>query len=188
MKTTKLISLLLAGMMLFGIFAMTASAEPITFTTEVKNGRLYGVPVGGTLSNLKNRYANSAVTATNSHGAVLADAAKMATGYIVTVNATSYVAIVLGDINGDANLDAIDYTLAKRAVLGTYTMDTYELAAATVDVDRLTEDTTDDSMDSLKYVKIKRAVLGTYDINERYTCDPYDPGADDDVNGWTSWV
>ena len=63
---------------------------------------------------------------------------------------------LLGDVNGDGVFDAIDYVMAKRSVLGTFTLN--ELQIARADVNR------DGNVDAIDYAMIKRHVLGTYTI------------------------
>ncbi len=63
-------------------------------------------------------------------------------------------AVVKGDMNGDGSVTAVDYMMAKRTVLGTYTPSPAAFRAAAV-----TNGVTVRAMD---YVKIKRVVLGTY--------------------------
>ncbi len=63
-----------------------------------------------------------------------------------------------GDINGDTTLDALDYALLKRAVLGTYEMSGDAMSYADINKD--------DNIDALDYALLKRAVLGTYTIEQ----------------------
>ena len=64
------------------------------------------------------------------------------------------LAVVKGDLNGDGTVNAMDYAMAKRIVLGTH-----EASAATIRAAAITDGVTVRAMD---YVKIKRVVLGTY--------------------------
>ena len=63
-------------------------------------------------------------------------------------------AVVKGDMNGDGAVTPMDYMLAKRTVLGTYTPSPAATRAAAV--------TNGVSVRPIDYVKIKRVVLGTY--------------------------
>ncbi|MBR6553546.1 MAG: hypothetical protein IKT91_02960, partial [Clostridia bacterium] len=64
------------------------------------------------------------------------------------------LAVVKGDLNGDGTVNAVDYAMAKRIVLGTY-----EASAVAIRAAAITDGVTVRAMD---YVKIKRVVLGTY--------------------------
>ena len=61
-----------------------------------------------------------------------------------------------GDINGDGKVTSADYTMCKRAVLGTYVLSEKQLIAA--DVDGNGKITVKD------YALLKRAVLGTFTL------------------------
>ena len=62
----------------------------------------------------------------------------------------------LGDVNGDDSIDAIDYAMAKRAVLKTFDLDEDQTKRADVDKDG--------EISAIDYAMIKRHVLGTYKI------------------------
>lgn len=181
MNTKKLIALLLTVLFLVSVFAIPASAASVTFRPETRNGKIYGIPVGTTVSVLKTAYYNASVQVTNASGISVANSDLIGTGYIVKLNGVSYTAVVLGDVNGDATLSATDYIVIRRVCAGTYTTSNIALEAAGVDVENGDEPTT------LHYIKVKRAVMGTYDMNVDYNCDPYDPTQDE--SGWTEgWV
>jgi len=61
---------------------------------------------------------------------------------------------VLGDVDGDDDVDATDYVLVKRAVLKTYELSEEQFAVADIDGDG--------DVDVTDYVLVKRMVLGTY--------------------------
>ena len=61
-----------------------------------------------------------------------------------------------GDLNGDGLIDTLDYMMLKRAVLGTFTLNDEQKAAA--DVNR------DHDIDALDYMMVKRHVMGTFKI------------------------
>ena len=63
---------------------------------------------------------------------------------------------VLGDIDGNGKIDAVDYVMVKRSVLNTFKLDEYQKSAADVNCDG--------TVDAVDYVMIKRHVLGTYTI------------------------
>lgn len=63
---------------------------------------------------------------------------------------------VTGDLNGNGVVDAADYMLLKRAVLGTFTLTDEQKAVADVNGDG--------NVNAMDYMLVKRAVLGTYVI------------------------
>ena len=63
---------------------------------------------------------------------------------------------VPGDVTGDGAVNALDYAMLKRSVLGTYELAEDRLAAADVNGDG--------AIDALDYAMVKRHVLGTYVI------------------------
>ena len=64
-----------------------------------------------------------------------------------------------GDINGDGKINASDYLLAKRIVLGTFDCNLKQRAAADVN--------TDGKNNSTDYLLVKRHVLGTYTLQQK---------------------
>ncbi|MBR2900703.1 MAG: hypothetical protein IKC39_00500 [Clostridia bacterium] len=181
MNTKKIIAFLLATLFLVSAFAFSASAASVTFKPETRNGKIYGIPVGATVSVLKNAYYNVSVQVTNANGISVANSDPIGTGYTVKLNGISHTAVVLGDVNGDATLSATDYITIRRVCAATYTTTNIALEAAGVDVENGEDATT------MHYIRVKRAVMGTYDMNMEYNCDPYDPTQDE--SGWTpGWV
>lgn len=63
---------------------------------------------------------------------------------------------VSGDINEDGKIDAVDYMLLKRYVLGTYGIADEKKAVADVNRDR--------QINAVDYMLLKRHVPGTYKI------------------------
>lgn len=64
---------------------------------------------------------------------------------------------ICGDVNRDGALDASDYMMLKRCVLGTYQLE--EVARRVADVNR------DGVVDAVDYMAVKRAVLGTFTLD-----------------------
>ncbi len=62
----------------------------------------------------------------------------------------------IGDVDGDGVYTALDYSLLKRYVVGTYQMSESQLAISDIN--------DDGRIDSIDYVLLKRAVVGTYVI------------------------
>ena len=59
-----------------------------------------------------------------------------------------------GDINGNGELDTLDYMILKRSILGTYTLSADEASRADVNLDG--------EVSSMDYMMLKRVILGTY--------------------------
>ena len=84
-----------------------------------------------------------------------------------------------GDVDGDGEVNARDYIITKRIVLGTYTATAEQAEAADVNKDG--------EVNSKDYIMIKRVVLGTYTFKDD---DPGtgtdDPTIQDPENAWCS--
>ena len=61
-----------------------------------------------------------------------------------------------GDVNGDGNVNATDYLMLKRAVLGTFALSDQKKAAADINGDG--------NVNATDYLMLKRVVLGTYNL------------------------
>ena len=79
------------------------------------------------------------------------------TGYKVFISGKEYSVSVRGDCSGNGVVDAPDYAMTKRTVLGTFEPNEPQLYAMCLSG-------TDDP-GAFDYVMIKRHVLGTYNIN-----------------------
>lgn len=66
--------------------------------------------------------------------------------------------VMLGDVNGDEEVNAVDYMMVKRSVLGKYELDKTQKYAADVNENG--------RVDAADYAMVKRHVLGTYQIPE----------------------
>lgn len=181
MKKSKIISLLLVlAMLTASLMPLNVSAkDTISFVPETSNGKVYGIALGSITADVQLAYYNAVVEAYDKNGNKLAAAARIGTGYTVKLNGVSYAAVVMGDVNGDAVLDSLDYLAVKRSYLGTGYVGVLGLEAAGVkEGGRIT---------AINYIMVKRAAFGTYNINRKYSCDPYNPGDND--SGWTpGWV
>lgn len=61
-----------------------------------------------------------------------------------------------GDLNGNGGVDAVDYMMLKRAVLGTYKLSSSQKSAADINGNG--------KVDSVDYAMVKKHVLGTFRI------------------------
>lgn len=89
-----------------------------------------------------------------------------------TSNALADTTQILGDINGDGEINAQDYLLCKRYVLGTCALDKSQLISADVNADGV--------IDGPDYILIKRHAFGNYVITQPEGGDedvvnPYNP-------------
>lgn len=94
------------------------------------------------------------VTVKNSSGKVINLTEKLATGYTINDN---YTVVVLGDMNGDGEADAIDLLLIKRKLLGTQEFNESKEKAADLNKDGI--------IDAIDLLLQKRYLLGTQNIN-----------------------
>lgn len=70
--------------------------------------------------------------------------------------------VALGDVNGDGNIDTVDYIIVKRNVLGTYKFDENP---DTVDISKVCADVNmNGTVDVVDYIMIKRHIIGSYQI------------------------
>ena len=93
---------------------------------------------------------------------------ELLTGDIVTKTADgkavdTVTVVVDGDVDANGAVEAADYLMIKRFILGSHSLSGANLAAAAV---------TGEQPATIDYVKVKRHVLGTYDIFEKYEDEP----------------
>ena len=74
-----------------------------------------------------------------------------------TVYASAASDSVLGDVNGDGNVNVLDYALLKRYVMGIGKLP--EDGQAVADVNK------DGKINAIDYARVKGHVLGTFDIH-----------------------
>ena len=77
-------------------------------------------------------------------------------GFSASFEVTVEPSFAPGDVNGDTNIDATDYLMVKRSVLGTYDLTDGQRSAADVSANG--------EVDTADYLMIKRHVLGSYTI------------------------
>lgn len=68
--------------------------------------------------------------------------------------------IIDGDVNGDGDINVIDYIMVKRQVVGTYTIPGKSFKAAAI--------SDGSKVQTVDYIKVKRHVLNTYNIASQY--------------------
>ena len=105
-----------------------------------------------TVQDIKNVMGDSAVVK-NANGEVLSADAKIGTGYVIN---DTIVVSVLGDVNGDAETNALDAAIILR-----YTVGQYELSEVQKNAGILDEAEVPTALDA---AKILRYTVGQYDI------------------------
>ncbi len=105
--------------------------------------KVYHVADNGTMTDMNAVFENGYYTFTTTHLSfyMLADPAEL---------------FVLGDVNGDSEVDKYDYIALKRAVMGTLDLTDAQQKAADVNGK--------DGVEKYDYILIKRHVMGTYTI------------------------
>lgn len=181
----KLVAVILSTIILLGALCAfpSAAAEEMTFKPTVKGAYLYGIPAKTTFDELAAVLYKTIIDIKSTTGSAVVSGSNtyIGTGFTVSLNGNSYTAVILGDINSDGVITAMDYQMVKRHYLGTYTIpsDAKLLAAG--------DDDLDGSIKAYIYLMIKRHVLGNYDMNINYTV-PYSDYTDDESGWTTSWV
>lgn len=124
----------------------------------LENNILSGVTEDTALEALLTEVVNAeAVTVYDAEGNLVTDmSVKVGTGYVLSYRGIDTTVIIKGDVNGDGAVNARDYMIIKRNVLGMYDMSDVEKLAADVDNTALVE--------ARDYLMIKRHVLGSYNI------------------------
>lgn len=149
---------------------ITIKVGPITELTlnnseyKLENGYLTGVKEKVSAETLLASIANAEKAKIyDQNGKEVTDLTKyVGHGFSIEYNGKKTTVIVMGDVNSNGTVDAIDYALVKRHVLGTFTLSELQLLAANVT-------TTDDAsgrngIGALDYALVKRHVLGTFNI------------------------
>ncbi len=95
-------------------------------------------------------------TVTDKEGNALDENKAIYTGSRVIINEAKYEVIVLGDVNGDGNINSTDFMQVRKAFLKLYSMNSLQGAAA--DVNR------DNTVNSTDFMQIRKHFLGTFEI------------------------
>lgn len=182
MKLSKISAVVLLISIMLSALCVPASAATLKFQPKVESGCICGTDLKTPQTAFRDIFGSRALEIyDNDRKAVPVDSqVNMGTGFTVKVdNRVFYNLVVMGDVNGDGELTPMDYVLVKRAVMGTYKLNSVALRAAEV--------ADGEELRSINYIKIKRAYFGTYDINAPYACEPYESTKPDD--GWSkNWV
>ena len=106
------------------------------------------------------------VTVTSADGAPVSPDEPVRTGLSVRIGEKACLMVLPGDLNGDGEIDILDYTMEKQAVLGVRELPRAAYRAALLDGTDLTVRT---------YTKLKKYVLGTYALFPYGGIQPDDP-------------
>ena len=107
-----------------------------------------------TVADFRNNIENgSAVNITKADGSAVSETQYIATGMQASAPGSdaSYALVVMGDVDGDGNVTALDAVTILKAVIGEITLDSYETkVAADINGDGWVR--ADDAVELLKYV------------------------------------
>ncbi len=136
-------------------FALNANGQKI-YALDTSAERLSGVSPGCTVSQLGTAF-QCAIKVTDSSGKVLSDSAKVGTGFKAVCNngasTESATIVVLGDVDGDAQLSASDVMTVQLSIMGASNLKGIYAAAA--DVSR------SGAIDAVDYITIISKLTGT---------------------------
>lgn len=109
----------------------------------------------------------------DSDGNLLADTDEVYTGCTVHCGKRIYDVSVLGDLNGDGDVDALDYIRFRRAFFGIAKLDNAQLGAALF---------SGEQMRAVDFIRLKRHVMGIIDLYASFTL-PGEPENPDEKPG-----
>ena len=125
---------------------------------SLEGGFLLGAVDNTTVLLLESEFEGE-ITITDSAGAAMQEGDRIGTGCVVDTGTITYAVVILGDVDGNGRITAVDYIMLKRAYLGTYILSEANLAAACIG--GASFPTAQD------YLKLRRHILGSYNIYAR---------------------
>jgi hypothetical protein len=137
------------------VITLAGKIGPIIKPVTINGNYIENITDKMTLIDLKHAFSEN-ISIKDTKGNVITGSTLIGTGSIVRYNGVDYTAIINGDINGDGLVDAKDYLMVKRVILGTFTISTTQLKAACMN-----GTSTPTSKD---YLMIKRHFLGTFNL------------------------
>ena len=137
-----------------------APQESCTLDIRKSDGKYYIFckDEGYTLSQLADNYGANEFSANRLDGKAVGPDEIVGTGALITLNGAQLYLVLLGDTNGDAEINTYDYLLIKRTCLNTYSPLNHQLMAM-----RLAKT---DEITKYDYILLKRHIMGTYNIFE----------------------
>lgn len=129
----------------------TPTPEPEIDISKYNNFKLENTQItcepATTVENIKQKYED--VVIKNANGETITSG-NIGTGYIVEVGGNIYVAIKIGDVNGDGIITSSDYVRIKNKLRGVESLTEYEIIAS--------DATGDGKVTSADYVKVKNVL------------------------------
>ena len=151
----------LVSLPLDAIEVKDVSLEQITLVPSSKysldGALLFNVTTGTTVNQLLSQFDNTGLKVVDASGNATNGNSVIGTGAKVSLYngaelIDSITVIILGDVDGNANIDATDYIRVKSVFLGGFAMNNIEKAAADVDGNGV--------IDATDYIRIKSQFLG----------------------------
>ena len=183
----KIVAVIIAVVITASVLCVIPSnaAVVMTFQPTIEGSYIFGIPEKTTFNGLAAALPPKTILGVKNltGGNVAAGSATfIGTGFTIILNGNSYTAVVLGDVDGNGQINATDYLRIKRHYLGTFTITGANLVAATGKDGA--------SLKAIRYLMVKRHVLdpvNNYNMNVNYIIPYVEPS--DDESGWTnSWV
>lgn len=163
-NTLRILTFVLAVVMLCGSFYFPAVSPAVTAVTEFKvparcpyelsGSNLVGIELGTTAGELLYYFTGKTGTVTTAGGAPVANEDLIASGYKLTVDGATVALVVTGDANGDGFSNASDTEIAKAILINSEASVTYAAIAA-----ELTGDGVISTADYLKTKFLKECQL-----------------------------
>ncbi len=122
------------------------------YELDEKNANIVCIP-NTTVEDLKTLFTNVVVEKENT---VIANNAKIGTGYTVTVKGKTYIAIVKGDVTGTGTVTTVDAARVLKVAAGKYTLEGVFLKAADV--------SGDEKVTTVDAARILKAAAGKYNF------------------------
>lgn len=164
----------------FLVIPSTAAVE-MTFQPTIEGDYIFGIPEKTTFNQLVAALPPKTILGVkNATGGTVSagSTTNIGTGFTITLNGNSYIAVVMGDVDGNGVINQTDYLSVKRHYLGTFTITGNAKLLAAGD------NNLDGKIKAVRYLMAKRHFLGNYNMNIDYIVPKVDPS--DDESGWTS--
>ncbi len=131
--------------------ADTAVTPPENTEITYENGFATGIVAGMTVNDIE-----GASAVKDKDGNAVTGDTLLGTGYVITKDGEDYTVVILGDVNGDGEVNSTDFMQIRRSFLGTFGLGGASLIAADVN--------SDGEINSTDFMRIRRHFLGTFDI------------------------